>query len=76
MEAVTTEQPVAVDHINTRVMLLENGPVTVRYLTDTDDDREFAARVMIEAFEGKVIHATSRGRYMYNVYLIHTGQAI
>lgn len=38
------------------------GPVTVRYLTGTEDDRLFAGRMMVEAFEQKLVHATSRGR--------------
>lgn len=68
MDPVTTVQPLAVEKINTCLILLESGPVTVRQLTDSEEDREFAAKVMIEAFEGKVIHATSRGRY---IYLLH-----
>lgn len=65
MEAVTTAQPLAVDQIHTNAILLESGPVTIRYLSDTEEDREFAAKVTIEAFERKVVHATSRGRYIY-----------
>lgn len=38
------------------------GPVIVRYLTGTEDDRLFAGRMMVEAFERKLVHATSRGR--------------
>lgn len=38
------------------------GPVMVRYLTGTEDDRLFAGRMMVEAFERKLVHATSRGR--------------
>lgn len=38
------------------------GPVAVRYLTGTEDDRLFAGRMMVEAFEQKLVHATSRGR--------------
>lgn len=37
------------------------GPVAVRYLTGTEDDRLFAGRMMVEAFEQKLVHATSRG---------------
>lgn len=38
-----------------------SGPVTVRYLTGSEDDRLFAGRMMVEAFERKLVHATSRG---------------
>ena len=43
-------------------MLEENGPITVRNLTDTSDDCQFAGRLTVEAFSDKFVHATSERR--------------
>lgn len=36
--------------------------MSVRYATESEEDRDFVGKLMIEAFERKVIHATSRAR--------------
>ncbi|KAK3098333.1 hypothetical protein FSP39_018523 [Pinctada imbricata] len=41
------------------VRLHSDGPVTIRYLTDTQEDCAFAGRLMVEAFRGKFVHASS-----------------
>ncbi|XP_061169437.1 uncharacterized protein LOC133178746 [Saccostrea echinata] len=60
MEFVTTHQPVALGQINTQPELLKRGPVTIRNLQDTEEDCQFSGRLMVEAFERKFIHATSK----------------
>lgn len=62
MTSVTTEQPLPLAEANS--VLLENGPIRIRTLRDTDQDSEFAANIMVDAFERKFIHVTSRRRYI------------
>ncbi|XP_061169434.1 uncharacterized protein LOC133178745 [Saccostrea echinata] len=58
MASVTTQQPQATD---TNSVVLKSGPVTVRHLKNSEDDFKFFAKVLVEAFEGKFVYATSKG---------------
>ena len=57
---VTTQQPLAGDQKNP--VLLSSGPVTVRNLSQSPEDRTFLGEVMVDGFEGKIVHATSRNK--------------
>ena len=57
---VTTQQPLAGDQKNP--VLLSSGPVTVRNLSQSPEDGTFLGEVMVDGFEGKIVHATSRNK--------------
>ncbi|KAK3098730.1 hypothetical protein FSP39_022490 [Pinctada imbricata] len=58
---VITEEPTSIsDKFPERNNFFHSdGPVSIRHLTDTPDDRAFAARLTVEAFREKAVHATS-----------------
>ncbi|XP_062612856.1 uncharacterized protein LOC134274599 isoform X1 [Saccostrea cucullata] len=60
MAAVTTQQPQASDQSGPDSVLLKSGPVTIRRLRNSEEDFKFFARVLVEAFEGKFVYATSK----------------
>jgi hypothetical protein len=60
--SVKTEQPLPLAEVNP--VLLENGPIRIRILTDSDQDSKFAAKIMVDAFERKFVHVTSKRRYI------------
>ena len=62
-EAVTVTSP-HLDGDQHALVIYKSGPVTLRHLTDTEDDRQFVGSMMVAAFEQKLVHATSRGRYV------------
>lgn len=43
--------------------------MSVRNATESEEDREFIGKLVIEAFERKVVHATSRARYDLSLFL-------
>uniref|UniRef100_K1P8W7 Uncharacterized protein n=1 Tax=Magallana gigas TaxID=29159 RepID=K1P8W7_MAGGI len=60
---ITTQQPLPIGQKDGHVQpteLLRRGPVSVRNATESEEDREFIGKLVIEAFERKVVHATSR----------------
>ncbi|XP_048767663.2 uncharacterized protein LOC125674541 isoform X2 [Ostrea edulis] len=60
--AAVTQQPLAtaVNETNTPSVLHSSGPITIRNLQDTEKDAEFTGRIIVDTFEGKVVHCTSR----------------
>ena len=60
-EAVTVTSP-HLDGDQHALVIYKSGTVTLRHLMDTEDDRQFVGS--IAAFEQKLVHATSRGRYV------------
>lgn len=69
---VTTQQPLPIGQKDGHVQpteLLRRGPVSVRNATESEEDREFIGKLVIEAFERKVVHATSRARYDLSLFL-------
>nr|XP_022294495.1 uncharacterized protein LOC111104704 isoform X1 [Crassostrea virginica] len=59
-EAVTVTSP-HLDGDQHALVIYKSGPVTLRHLADTEDDRQFVGSMMVAAFEQKLVHATSRG---------------
>lgn len=73
---VTTQQPLPIGQKDGHVQpteLLRCGPVSVRNATESEEDREFIGKLVIEAFERKVVHATSRASLpaMNTIYSNH-----
>lgn len=69
---ITTQQPLPIGQKDGHVQpteLLRRGPVSVRNATESEEDREFIGKLVIEAFERKVVHATSRARYDLSLFL-------
>lgn len=69
---VTTQQPLPIGQKDGHVQpteLLRRDPVSVRNATESEEDREFIGKLVIEAFERKVVHATSRARYDLSLFL-------
>lgn len=63
--SVTTQQPLPLGQIDRYVTpkeLFSSGPVSVRNATDSAEDREFVGKLVVEGFERKFVHATSRAR--------------
>lgn len=61
--SVTTQQPLPLGQIDGHVTskeLFSSGPVSVRNATDSAEDREFVGKLVVEGFERKFVHATSR----------------
>ena len=58
--ATITAQPVGTTYLpggEVADTAKDGGHVSVRYLQDTPEDAEFAARLMVEGFRGKYVHA-------------------
>lgn len=69
---ITTQQPLPIGQKDGHVQpteLLRRGPVSVRNALESEEDREFIGKLVIEAFERKVVHATSRARYDLSLFL-------
>lgn len=64
--SVTTQQPLSLGQIYGHVTsgeLFNNGTVSVRNATESEEDIEFVGKLVVEGFERKFVHATSRARY-------------
>lgn len=64
--SVTTQQPLSLGQIYGDVTsreLFNNGTVSVRNATESAEDMEFVGKLVVEGFERKFVHATSRARY-------------
>lgn len=71
--SVTTQQPLPLDQIDGHVTskeLFSSGPVSVRNATDSAEDREFVGKLVVEGFERKFVHATSRARFAIRYFSI------
>lgn len=61
--SVTTQQPLSLGQIYGHVTsgeLFNNGTVSVRNATESEEDIEFVGKLVVEGFERKFVHATSR----------------
>lgn len=71
--SVTTQQPLSLGQIDGHVTskeLFSSGPVSVRNATDSAEDREFVGKLVVEGFERKFVHATSRARFAIRYFSI------
>lgn len=71
--SVTTQQPLPLDQIDGHVTskeLFSSGPVSLRNATDSAEDREFVGKLVVEGFERKFVHATSRARFAIRYFSI------
>lgn len=47
--------------------LYKSGSITVRTLTDTPEDVKFFGRLITEAFKDKLLHATKKSRFSFQI---------